>query len=161
MTHLQFGVNLPRKAMQFDVGGGPYRPWVPSVTDLLGTWLVSKNGGGTNIQTFVFLPWWRTWMQEAAGGGVLSSGIGAGVCAALAFFSRRSMAAPVGPVASPLWAGCTQRGGSGFPWGKRFLLVFAHPGPMVHRPRGKAGWEMNHWWKSGLISSNSILQLEQ
>ena len=84
-------------------------------------------------------------MQEAAGGGALFAGdIGAGVCAALAFFSRRNTAAPVGPVA-PLCGQDTPRGGSSFPWGKRFLLVFAHPGPMGHRPRGKAGWEMNHW----------------
>ena len=139
MTHLQFGVNLPRKAMQFYVGGGPYRPWVPSVTDLLGMRLASKNGGGTNIQTRANLDagscWRRCPVQWHRGG----------VCAALAFFSRRNTAAPVGPVAPPLWAGRTPRGGSSFPWGKRFLLVFAHPGPMGHRPRGKAGWEMNHW----------------
>ena len=56
------------------------------------------------------------------------------------------MAAPVGDVASPLWAGGTQWGGVGssFPWGKRVLLVFAHPGPMVGRsssPKGRLGDE--------------------
>lgn len=32
MINLQFGVNVPRIAMQFDFGGGPYWPWVPSLT---------------------------------------------------------------------------------------------------------------------------------
>lgn len=100
MTHLQFGVNLPRKAMQFYVGGGPYRPWVPSVTDLLGMRLASKNGGGTNIQTRANLDAGSCWRRCP----VRRGHRGGGLCC-FGVFLKEKHGRSRWPRGTPLWAG--------------------------------------------------------
>lgn len=133
MINSQFGVNVPRIAVQFDFGGGPYWPWVPSLT---GRDRSVRDAGSVKGQRWhkhtglCFSPVIAKLDAESCWLWCPAQWLRAGVSQGETWPLPLAMRHPL--------CGREARGrgwgvGSSFPWGKRFLLVFAHPGPVVGR----------------------------